>query len=130
MADRHQVNNQILLALPPKEADPVFAALEFVQLRTHDVLYEAGEPISHGYFMDSGLASFLSAMASGKSVEVGLAGREGFVGLPLIVGLKTSPTRVVIQVAGAAFRLRTSDLAALLPRCRNWKPNYNASRKS
>jgi CRP-like cAMP-binding protein len=117
MADGRQVNNQILLGLPSKETDLIFAALEFVQLRTQDVLHEAAEPISHGYFIDSGLASFLSVMSSGKTVEVGLSGKEGFVGLPLIVGLKTSPSRVVAQVAGAAFRMRAADLTALLPRC-------------
>jgi len=56
-------------------------------------------------------------MADGKSVEVGLAGKEGFVGLPLVVGLSTSPTRVVAQVAGSAFRIRASDFMLALRRC-------------
>ena len=45
---------------------------------------------THGYFVNDGLASVLNVMADGKSVEVGLAGKEGFIGLPLIVGLSTS----------------------------------------
>jgi hypothetical protein len=31
-------------------------------------------------------------------VEVGLCGKEGFVGLPLAVGFRSSPTRVLVQV--------------------------------
>ena len=53
----------------------------------------------------------------GKSVEVGLAGKEGFIGLPLVVGLSTSPSRVVMQVAGSAFRIRASDFTQALRRC-------------
>jgi CRP-like cAMP-binding protein len=84
---------------------------------THDVLHEAGRPITHAYFINSGLASVLNVMKDGKSVEVGLDGKEGFIGLPLVVGLSTSPTQVVAQVAGSAFRIRASDLAQALRRC-------------
>jgi CRP-like cAMP-binding protein len=86
-------------------------------MRTHAALHEAGQPITHGYFVNGGLATVLNVMADGKSIEVGLAGKEGFVGLPLVVGLSTSPTRVVAQVAGSAFRIRASDFAQALRRC-------------
>ena len=111
------MHNEILLGLPCKECDVLFPDLEYVQMRTHDALHEAGQPITHGYFVNGGLASVLNVMADGKSVEVGLAGKEGFVGLPLVVGLSTSPTRVVAQVAGSAFRIRASDFAQALRRC-------------
>jgi len=91
--------------------------LEYVEMRTHDALHEAGRPITHGYFVNDGLASVLNVMADGKSVEVGLAGKEGFIGLPLVVGLSTSPNRVVAQVAGSAFRISASDFAQALRRC-------------
>jgi hypothetical protein len=81
------IENEILLDLPAGEQDSLFPELAFQQLWTHDVLHEAGEPIKFPYFMNSGLASVLSVMVDGKSVEVGLTGKEGFVGLPLIVGL-------------------------------------------
>lgn len=109
--------NEILLALPRKERDRVFRAVEFHEFPTHDVLHEAGEPMSHGYFINGGLASVLNVMSDGKSVEVGLTGKEGFVGLPLIVGLRTGPTRVVMQVAGSAFRIGASHLAQVLAEC-------------
>ena len=115
--DGQQMHNEILLGLPRKECDALFPGLEYVQMRTHDALHEAGLPITHGYFMNDGLASVLNVMADGKSVEVGLAGKEGFIGLPLIVGLSTSPSRVVMQVAGSAFRIRASDFVQALRRC-------------
>jgi CRP-like cAMP-binding protein len=108
------MHNQILLRLPRKEYRVVFANLDFVEIRTHDVLQEAGTPITHGYFLNSGVASFLNVMRDGKSVEVGLAGKEGFTGLPLVAGLKTSSTRVVAQVAGSAFKIKAPNLAQML----------------
>ena len=67
--------------------------------------------------MNAGLASVLTVMVDGKSVEVGLTGKEGFVGLPLIVGLITSPTVTVIQVDGSAFRIGAVDLVRALRNC-------------
>jgi len=115
--DGETVHNKILLGLPAKERSAVFPDLDFVEIRTHHELHDAGNPITHGYFVNEGLASFLSVMKNGKSVEVGLAGAEGFVGLPLVVGLTTSPTRVVMQVKGGAFRIKRAKLQDALRQC-------------
>jgi CRP-like cAMP-binding protein len=112
---RHNILNLILLALPAHELASTVKKLEFVELPTHFILHEAGEPLSHVYFINSGLASVLSVMTDGKSVEVGLAGPEGFVGLPLVVGLSTSPTQVIMQVAGSAYQLSAADFKEILP---------------
>jgi CRP-like cAMP-binding protein len=63
------------------------------------------------------VASIIRVMSDGKSVEVGLTGWEGFVGLPLIVGYRTSPIRAIIQISGDAYRLRARDLLSALRRC-------------
>ena len=85
--------------------------------RKGTVLNQEAKPIEHGYFMNSGLASILTILAKGKSVEVGLAGADGFVGLPLVVGFKSSPTRAIVQIHGSAFRIRVKDLVRLLAQC-------------
>ena len=111
------VVNEMLLKLPAAESDAIFDKLIFLPMRTYDVLHEPGETLKHAYFMNSGLTSILSVMGDGKSVEVGLTGKEGFVGLPLIVGLTSGPTRAVVQIAGSAFRISAADLMAALPQC-------------
>jgi CRP-like cAMP-binding protein len=116
--DGNGLHNTLLLNLPARECEAVYSQLVFMPLRIHDVLNETGEPIKYVYFMNSGLASVLNVMEDGKSVEVGLAGKEGFVGLPLLVGFRSSPSRVIVQIEGSAFRLRASTLVALLPTCR------------
>lgn len=112
--NRSHIHNLILLSLPADECAATTRKLQFVELPTHSVLHEAGEPLTHAYFINSGLASVLSVMIDGKSVEVGLAGKEGFIGLPLIVGLSSSPTQVIMQVAGSAYQLTATDFKELL----------------
>jgi len=111
------VRNEILLNLPSKESDSVFSNLSYVPLRTHDVLHEPGEPIQFAYFINSGMASVLNVFKDGKSVEVGLTGKEGFVGLPLIVGLRSSPTQTIIQIEATGFRIGAAAFEQLLREC-------------
>ena len=118
-----KVQNTILLSLPANEFDAVFPKLVFFELPKHVLLNEIGEPIEWAYFVNSGLASFLNVMADGKSVEVGLTGKEGFVGVPLLAGFSTSPSRAVMQVDGSAFRISPVDLQTALEVC----PNLNRS---
>jgi CRP-like cAMP-binding protein len=114
---KHEVVNKILLGLPRKEYKAVFPRLQWMDLPIHTVLNQAGKPIEFGYFMNSGLASILTMLAGEKSVEVGLAGSEGFVGVPLVAGFKTSATRVIVQIAGSAFRISAKDLSRFLREC-------------
>jgi CRP-like cAMP-binding protein len=115
--NERNTQNKILRSLPGKESRAVFAFLEFVELPTATILNETATSIEFAYFVESGLASVLNIMEDGKSVEVGLMGKEGFAGIPLLVGFKTSPSRVVMQIAGSAFRIRAKDFSALLPEC-------------
>jgi CRP-like cAMP-binding protein len=124
-SDGSAILNSILLGLPPNEFKAVSAKMEFVSLPTHTVLNEMDVPIKFGYFINSGLASVLNVMLDGKSVEVGLCGYEGFVGLPVVVGFSTSPTRTLMQVAGSGFRVSAQDLKTLLPRCPGLEKSLN-----
>jgi CRP-like cAMP-binding protein len=116
-ASKRTVQNKILLALPPRERDSIFSKLEFVPLPVATVLNEEGERIKYAYFINAGLASVLKVMEDGSSIEVGLCGREGFVGLPLVVGFSSSPTRIIMQVDGAGYRIDAKDLSAALHGC-------------
>ncbi len=112
--DGHAIGNKILLSLPRKEFQQVLAKLELVRLKLHQVIHEAGETIKSAYFLNTGLASILAVQSDGKTVEVGLIGNEGFVGLPLLVGYSTSPTRAVTQGEGTAYRCDAETLRQFL----------------
>ena len=116
-ADGNHIHNNILLDLPPKEREMLLPKLEFVRLKTHHLLHESGDTLKSAYFCNSGLVSILSVFSDGKGVEVGLVGKEGFVGLPLVVGFRTSPTRAVAQIEASAFRVDGETLMVILRQC-------------
>jgi CRP-like cAMP-binding protein len=105
--------------LPPEELEMLLPKLEYVRLRTHHVLHEPGDTLKSAFFCDTGLISILSVFPDGKSVEVGLVGKEGFVGLPLVAGFRTAPTRAVAQIEATAFRVDAEALVAILRQCSN-----------
>jgi Crp-like helix-turn-helix domain len=96
-----------IVSLSPEELKRVLPKLELTRLKLHQILCEPGDVIKSGYFIDRGVVSVLAVQPKGKTVEVGLVGREGFVGLPLIVGYRTSPTRLIVQGDGAGAMLGT-----------------------
>lgn len=123
--DGHGAQNAILSGLPRREREALNADLEYVELATHVVLNEIGQPIRHGYFVTGGLASILNVLSNGKSVEVGITGKEGFVGLSLLVGYDTSPTRAIMQIGGSGYRISAENLVARLPELPSLEKSLN-----
>ena len=74
------VSNRILQELPESEYRTIRPALEFVAAPRGKYLYEQNQPIESVYFPNNGLVSLVITMQDGKTVEVGVLGREGFTG--------------------------------------------------
>ena len=85
--------------------------LTFPHLR---VLHEPNELLNSSYFLNSGLISLMIETREGKTVEVGVVGNEGMVGLELAVGLTKSPLRAVVQIAGDGFSIKPWALESAL----------------
>jgi len=115
--DGNPIRNKLLLSLPSGELKKVLPKLEFVRLTLHQILYEAGQTIKSCYFLNEGMISVLAVQSDGKSVEVGLIGNEGFVGLPLLVGYRTSATRLIVQGDGSAYRCSAESLKEFIKQC-------------
>jgi CRP-like cAMP-binding protein len=115
--DAYSADNRVLKSLPRKECDLLFSKLTLVNLKLNESLQEAGQTIEYGYFPITAMASVLNQMDNGSSIEVGLTGKEGFVGLPLLAGFRSSASRVVAQSGGTAFRISADDMRGLLRVC-------------
>lgn len=102
------VSNRILLTMPDNEYRSLRPGLEFLPLPHHRRLYEPNRKFEFVYFPNSGLISLIIVMADGKTVEVGVLGREGFAGVPAIFGLLRSPIREVMQISGDGFRIKVN----------------------
>jgi CRP-like cAMP-binding protein len=102
--------NKILASLPMSSRNWL-ESLELVALPKGTVLYEPDEDIQHVYFLNNALVSLISTNAEGSTVEIGLIGHEGMVGVPAILGGVT-PYRAVVQMGGDAFRIHAERLSA------------------
>ena len=98
-------NNHLLAALPVSEWERWLPQLEAVELPLGRVLYESGRTLSHVYFPTTAIISLLYALEDGTSVEISVVGNEGLVGIPLLMGGESTPSRAVVQSAGQGFRL-------------------------
>ena len=116
-ADGSGVANRLLAALPREDRRHLMGELEPVALTFPDVLVESGEPIRHVYFPNGGQVSQWMVMAARKTLEVGLIGHEGMVGVSLAQGAGVSPVRAVVQESGSALRMGAVGFLQALERC-------------
>jgi CRP-like cAMP-binding protein len=100
------VSNVILLSLPDKEYNLLRPHLEPVDLPQYEILEEPGEKIECAYFLNDGMISLVALSRDGRSVEVGIVGKEGMVGMSLIAGLQQGTFRAIMQMAGTGMRVR------------------------
>jgi CRP-like cAMP-binding protein len=80
--------------------------LERVSLGHRQPLYEADTPIDYAYFLEDGVGSVTAPQSDGDEVEIGLYGREGFAGTPLVLGADRTPHRSFIQLGDEVPALR------------------------
>lgn len=113
-ATNNRVKNRILLSIPDNEFWAMRPHLEVVALDSHNILHESHEVVQHAYFPNDGLLSLVVVLAEGKTVEAGIVGKEGLVGIPALAGLSRSPLREVVQITGDGLRIPVSRLMELL----------------
>jgi CRP-like cAMP-binding protein len=101
------VNNVILLSLPDEEYNQLRPHLEPADLPQYYILHEPGEKIDFGYFLNEGMTSLVALSADGRSVEVGIVGREGMVGMSIAIGLLRGTFRAIMQMSGSGLRIRS-----------------------
>jgi len=105
--------NVLLDSLPAEDYERLRGRLELVALPLGMTIYEANVPITHVYFVVSGIISMVTTMREG-TVEVGVVGREGMAGIPIVLHADSMPTRAFVQVEGEALRLSSDELRAAL----------------
>jgi len=110
VTDTVPLQNQLLASLPEAEWQRWQAQLELVDLPQGHVLCESGGTMSHVYFPTTAIVSLLYVMEDGSSAEIAIVGNEGLVGIALIMGGDSTPSRAVVQSAGAAYRLRAATM--------------------
>jgi CRP-like cAMP-binding protein len=100
--------NRVLSALPKAEISRLTPHLSRVNLRQEQTLLDGNT--KYAYFLEEGIASVVATVEDGTTVEIGVIGCDGIVGIPILLGAGTAPGRTFIQIAGSGFRIDSAIL--------------------
>jgi CRP-like cAMP-binding protein len=106
--------NKLLAALPSNIGAELKPDLQHIQLTFKRVLQEPEQPISQIYFPLSGVVSMVNEPEPEEIVEIATVGREGFVGVSVLLGANRMPTRTLVQIAGEGLQMSTERFRATL----------------
>lgn len=104
------VRNSVLAGLLASDYERVLPKLERVTLQGGQVLYRADQEIADVYFPEEALVAMIDTTDDGRTVEVGIIGREGIVGINVFLGGTITPDKAVVQLSGSALRMTADDL--------------------
>lgn len=101
--------NLLLSSLPREERERLDPFLEWTSVELEEMLIEPDEPIRQVFFPFDAATSTIQEMDDGGSVETGLMGVEGMIGIQLWLRMPSTPTRTLVQVRGHGHRMDASD---------------------
>ena len=106
--------NGLLAGLPFAVRQQISPLLERVSLGAHEVIVEPHATLTHVWFPTTAVFSIITILPDGRAVEVGTAGPEGMVGIPVLLGVPSMPRQVFTQIGGDAFRIERAAFVAVL----------------
>lgn len=108
--------NRLLAEMLREDRKTVEPHIERVALELGDQLIVPHEPIRYVWFPETALASLVIILEDGTTVESGAVGREGMVGIPILLGTDRTPMQTVTQIAGEALRVPSDVVKELYER--------------
>ena len=106
--------NRLLATLPRRVIASLLPHLRPVLLPADQVLCEADEPLTHVYFIETGLVSLVSVFEDGTRAEMATMGREGLVGIDTLLSGERALGRYVVRVSGQALAIETGRFQSAL----------------
>ena len=104
------VRNSVLAGLLAADYKRVLPKLEHVTLMCGRTLYQADQEIADVYFPEDAVVAMIDSMDDGRTVQVGIIGREGVVGISVLLGGVNTPDKAVVQLSGGAMRMSADEL--------------------
>ena len=120
-----KVRNCILSRLSDPDFLRIRPKLSWTSLAIRQHVELPNRSIERIVFVEYGVVSVVARGIGDDNIEIGLIGREGMTGLPVIMGTDRSPNDTFVQVAGGGWSMTAADLrnemqnsAALAQLCR------------
>ena len=107
---RRRFQNRILSNLARADFALLTPHLAPVDLPLRTPLETSKKGIDTIYFLDRGFASVVANGASERAIEVGIIGREGMTGLPVVLGRDRAAHDTYIQAAGSGWSIGAANL--------------------
>jgi CRP-like cAMP-binding protein len=102
--------NCVLASLPAPVLQRLASHLSPLTFKSKHSLHEPGIVIETVYFLEDAIASVVVSMQNGSTVEAGLIGRDGVVGISAVMGNGRAANRTFIQVPGHGFGIKAKVL--------------------
>ncbi len=110
VAVRQPFRNRILASLSAPDLACLVPYLSRRTFKRNQTLHEAGQTVETAYFLEEGVCSIVVTMEDGSSIEAGIIGNDGLVGLPAVLGAGHSPNRCFIQIPGSGYAVKAKIL--------------------
>ena len=104
------VRNRILATLLASEYRRLLPRLEHVSLQHGQIIYRADQEIEAVYFPEDAVVAMVDTTDDRRTVEVGIIGQEGLVGINIFLGGIVTPDKAIVQLPGGAMRMKSKDL--------------------
>jgi CRP-like cAMP-binding protein len=104
--------NHLLAALPAADFERLRPSMRLTGLPLGAVLNESGGQMRDVYFPVSGLVSLLYTLEGGGTAEIAVVGNDGCVGIAILLGGGTTPSRAVVQIEGYAYKVASHIILA------------------
>ena len=114
-------DNALLAALPARERNDAHRASQLFTLEFGAKILAAHGRSAHAYFPIQGVVSLVRTLSSGLTVEVGVVGNEGMVGVDIFMGAPTQLNDGIVQGAGSAWRMTAEHLLGRFQRNREMR---------
>src|SRR5207237_5380977 len=110
MTNQPRSANRILTALPYEEFERLRPKLREINFHIGETVYLPEQQMDYAYFINRGIVSWLAAVENGNTVEAGVIGSEGIVGVAIVLGANSTPNQGLAQSDVQASRIAAKDL--------------------
>src|SRR5436190_11002208 len=108
----HQ-NNLLLKRLEPAVLAIISPHLSVVSLRQSELLTDTHDRVQNVYFPHSGIISNVVVLSNGRTIEIGMTGKDDQFGAAQALDDRLSLHRVIIQVPSTASVMKSARLCEL-----------------
>jgi CRP-like cAMP-binding protein len=118
-----EFRNELLNAIPAESLERLLPNLERYAMDSSARLYQANDKIRYVYFPEDSIISILATTEEGQSTEIAIVGREGAVGLDVVMGAESLPHDFLVQMPDSGYRISADAIRAEFDACTDAQPH-------